>query len=570
MVLILGAPRLRNRAMLLHLHIRDFAIVPALEQDFLPGFTAISGETGAGKSILVDALGLLLGARSDASWVRAGADRAELNAEFALSANPGATAWLREHALEDGDSCLVRRAIQAGGRSRAWINGTPVTIGQLAELGNLLVEVHGQNEHVRLAAHREQLHLLDRTGQLDELLARTREAFDAWREADRALRETAEGAALPPSEIDFLRFQHEELERVALPAEEVTELEREHRLLSSSGELVQALDRAARLLDEDNGAADRLHGALGALEPFLELLDGIGEARGMLDEALINAREAAAAIGALSSAVELDPDRLNAVERQLSSLGDLARKHGVDLEELAGVRDALAERLDRAGRFDEIREELERERDACLEAYRQGAKRLSAARSKHGQALAGKVEKLMADLGMAGGRFAIDVDHDAGAEPSPRGTDRVALRVSANPGIEPAPLSRVASGGELSRISLAIKVATADSGARVQVFDEIDAGVGGDTANAVGDLLRAAAAGGQALCVTHLAQVAVRADQQLKVTKNAGADRTDVGASVLDADARVEEIARMLGGKVSDQSRAHAREMLEASAATLQ
>lgn len=559
--------------MLLHLHIRNFAIVPALEQDFQAGFTAISGETGAGKSIMVDALTLLLGARSDASWVREGAERADLNAEFDLRGNAAAARWLREHELKDGDQCLLRRSIQASGRSRAWINGNPVTIKQLAELGNRLVEVHGQNEHVRLAQAGRQLSLLDETGDYGKALASTNDAFDHWQTLEARYRSLAEGAALPPSEIQFLRFQLEELENTALPPEEIAKLEQEHRLLSSAGSLMKALDACTQLLDGDDdggGAESRLQGALAALEPFATLDEAFREVRAMLDEALINTREASASLAALTDKVDLDPTRLRAVEQQLGGLGDLARKHAVDLEALESVRDQLSERLAQASQFDELREALEQELDSALESYRKQAASLHKARQRHGKSLAKRVEALMQDLGMGGGRFTIVVTAEPKAKPAAMGTDRVELRVSANPGIEPAPLSKVASGGELSRISLAIKVATADASARTQVFDEIDAGVGGDTANAVGALLKAVAKNGQALCVTHLAQVAVRADQQLKVTKAAGKDHTSVGTDALASDERVEEIARMLGGKISEQSRAHAREMLEAAERSLQ
>lgn len=551
--------------MLLHLHIRNFAIVPALEQDFAPGFTAISGETGAGKSILVDALGLLLGARSDAGWVRSGADRAELNAEFSLAANAAAADWLREHELADGESVLLRRTIQAGGRSRAWVNGTPVTVAQLADLGNLLVEVHGQNEHVRLAGAGRQRALLDRTGDYDAALADVDKAFETWRRAEDTLRELAEGAALPPSELEFLKFQLDELEAQDLDPEVIGDLEQEHRLLSSSGELVSTLEHCGELLENDQaGATAQLAAVLTALEPYLDLKADIREARRMVDEALINAREAAGTLAAVAAGVDLDPARLRGVTSKLSSLGDLARKHGVELEGLAEVRDRLTTRLDQAAHFDERREELEHAVAQALSSYDKHARRLSKKRSGHAATLSKAVEKLMGELGMAGGRFLIDIEHVPDGPPSPTGRDSVTMRVSANPGIDPAPLAKVASGGELSRISLALKVATADGGARTQVFDEIDSGVGGDTANAVGELLKAAAAGGQALCVTHLAQVAVRADQQLKVTKQAEAKDTSVDASVLGGDDRVEEIARMLGGKVSEQSRAHAREMLQA------
>jgi DNA repair protein RecN (Recombination protein N) len=557
--------------MLLHLHIKNFAIVPGLEQEFSPGFTAISGETGAGKSILVDALGLLLGARSDASWVRDGSDRAELTAEFALATNPAATHWLREHELDDGDQCLLRRSIQASGRSRAWINGTPVPISQLAELGNLLVEVHGQNEHVRLAKARQQRALLDRTGDYEASLEAVAVAYEAWQSAETALRETMESAALPASEMEFLRFQPKELETASLEPEAIAELEREHRLLAASGDLLKALDRCQAWLDQDEqGAAVLLQDALQALEPYTELEPAVAEARRMLDEALINTREAAATLDQVSAGVDLDPARLQQVTDRLSALGDLSRKHGVELEALAGVRETLHDRLDRAAHFDERREALEAEVAGCLEAYRSAARDLSERRARHAAELGSRVEQLMQQLGMGGGTFVIDVSHDPEAQPSALGSDRVDMLVSANPGMKPAPLARVASGGELSRISLALKVATADSGARTQVFDEIDTGVGGDTANAVGQLLQAVSEGGQALCVTHLAQVAVRADQQLQVSKRAAKRSTSVDTRVLDGPERVEEIARMLGGSVSDQSRAHAQEMLESAGSTLQ
>ncbi len=556
--------------MLQHLHIRNFAIVPTLEQDFMPGFTAISGETGAGKSIMVDALGLLLGGRSDASWVRSGADRAELTAEFSVRENAAARQWLKQQELQEGEQVLLRRTIQASGRSRAWINGTPVTVAQLAELGHLLVEVHGQHEHVRLTDQNRQRELLDRAGDHGAALTAVQEAFLAWQARHARLEELTAQSALPPSELEFLRYQLKELEAQALPADAVAKLEQEHRLLAASGGLLQTLDQAGALLEhEDQGAAQQLAAALAVLEPHQDLATELSEVTAMLEEALINTREAASGLAAFAGGVELDPQRLTQVAQQLDALGDLARKHGVDLEALETVRDQLAERLDQAERFDEVRESLEEEVAVCLQSYRSAAKALSSQRCATASRLAGAVQTLMQDLGMAGGQFEISVSqHDTA--PSATGDDRVSLRVSANPGMPLAPLAKVASGGELSRISLAIKVASADKAARTQVYDEIDTGVGGDTANAVGLLLRKTAHQGQALCVTHLAQVAVRADQQLQVSKQAEANSTAVAAQVLAADARVEEIARMLGGKVSEQSRAHAREMLEAASATLQ
>jgi len=552
--------------MLLNLHIRDFAIVPSLAQEFGPGFTAISGETGAGKSILVGALDLLLGARSDSSWVSSGAGRAELNAEFSVAHNPEARDWLREHDLQDGDTCLLRRSIQAGGRSRAWVNGTPVTIQQLAELGDLLVELHGQNEHVRLTGRRRQLELLDSSSDYPELLAATREACERWRDAQQHYARLEQAAGLSPNELDFLRFQLRELQQHALPAGQVADLEREHRLLAASGALLQALGESEQMLDEDEqGALTLLHRAGSALGRFRALDPAIDAACRLLEEAAINGQEALAGLAAARDRVDLSPERLEEVSRALSALGDLSRKHAVPMEELAPLRDELAARIEEAADFEGRRDGLAKQVEKSLAQYRQAAASLSRARLDHAAGLARRVQDLMGELGMQGGRFEIGLDHDPSGEPSAGGDDRIEIRVSANPGHPPAPLARIASGGELSRISLALKVATAGAAGKTHVFDEIDAGVGGETANAVGRLLQQVAAGGQALCVTHLAQVAARADHQLRVTKEAASDTTTVDAQMLELPDRVEEIARMLGGRLSAQSRAHAQEMLEAA-----
>lgn len=554
--------------MLTQLQIRNFAIVPSLDQGFRPGFTVITGETGAGKSILVDALGLLLGARSDASWVRAGEDRAELNAQFDLARNPEAAAWLRDNELDDGDECLLRRVIRASGRSAAWINGTPVTVQQLADLGHRLVEVHGQNEHIRLTGRRRQLEMLDETGDYDKALEATRAVYEKWHSLTDELKALEASAALPPAEAEFLRFQLTELDDTALPAEQVAELEHEHKLLSNAEELERVLGDAVAALDDEDGVAERLGATTRKLKAFTELDDDIAAARGMLDEALINCQEALASLRDAAERAELDPQRLSQVEGTLSDLGRLARKHGVEIDALAPLRDKLRERLDTAEASEGRREALAGEIETALTDYREAAKTLSKARAKHATTLANNVETLMAELGMDGGTFVIDIQPDTDAAPRASGDDNIDIKVSANAGMPPGPLAKVASGGELSRISLAIRVATASGAGRTQVFDEVDAGVGGDTANAVGRLLATAAENGQSLCVTHLAQVAVRADHQLRVSKAASDQATRVETNLLESDHRIEEIARMLGGKVSDQSRAHAQEMLEASGET--
>jgi DNA repair protein RecN (Recombination protein N) len=550
--------------MLTHLHIRDFAIVPALELDFECGFTAITGETGAGKSILVDALGLLLGDRSDSSWVRPGAGKAELSAAFDLGGNAEAGQWLDESGLGAGEECVLRRVITANGRSRAWINGSPVTVQQLGELGNLLVELHGQNEHIRLTSRRQQLRLLDACGDYAGDLESTADSFAAWKALEEQLRELEATTAIPAGEREFLQFQLAELQAHALDPADLKALESEHRLLARGGELLDGIHASLERLDADPlGAGTALQTVLHTLAAFEELDPDIADARRMLQEAAINCQEAAASLRLARDRVDLDPGRLRMVGDQLGTLGDLSRKHQVPMERLTAVRDQMAERLDRAENFAERRARLAAERDAALAGYRTAARRLSKRRAAHAGELSSAVTALMADLGMPGGRFDIELRTDAGGAPSKRGDDDIELQVSANPGMPPGSLAKIASGGELSRISLAIKAATSrGGGVLTQVFDEVDAGIGGDTANAVGNLLRRLSQGGQALCVTHLAQVAVCAGNHLLVRKQTLDDATQIDTALLDEQGRVNEIARMLSGRGSQQSRAHAAELL--------
>jgi DNA repair protein RecN (Recombination protein N) len=552
--------------MLTQLNIQNFAIIPSLALEFQPGFTAITGETGAGKSILVDALGLLLGARSDATWVRQGAERAELTAEFDLAGNTAAQAWLAETQLEADGDCLLRRSIAANGRSRAWINGTAVTVQQLNELGELLVEIHGQNEHVRLTSPAQQFRLLDGSGHDAEPVQAVREAHAAWKALQERYEALQAQAALSPDEADYLKFQLRELEAQALGAGALQELEQEHRKLATGGAFLEDLERSATWLEgEEAGAEHSLQEALNALSRHQKLDNTVKEACAMLDSALINVREVLAAIRQAQEHMDLSPERLEAVSAQLSGLADLARKHHVTMEELPRVRDALAERLEASEGFEEKREQLEADCARSLATYRKAAAALSKVRKAQAAKLASAVQELMGELGMAGGVLDFGLRTDPNGPPSARGDDSLNLQVSANPGVAPGPLAKIASGGELSRISLAIKVAAIRGrSARTQVFDEVDAGIGGDTANAVGRLLRTLADDGQALCVTHLAQVAVCADQQLQVRKQARAGSTEVDTALLDEAERVDEIARMLSGKLSDQSRRHAQEMLKA------
>jgi len=552
--------------MLTFLQIRDYAIIDTLDLEIRDGFTCITGETGAGKSILVGALGLLSGERADTSAIRSGADKAELSAGFELPADSPALEWLRSADLDQNGTCLLRRSVGSNGRSRAWVNGTVVTLQQLAELGELLVEIHGQNEHIRLVRGEEQFRLLDGDAGYQHELRQVRRCFEDWRALKSERAELLQEKPLDAGDRDLLQYQLQELENEALSAGEFLELESEHRMLARGGEVMEGLESAAGALDaEQFGAARVLHRTAERLERHAGLDRDIDAAAGLLREAAINCSEALDSIQAALSRMDLSPDRLARLEHQLGVQHDLARKHRVQPEQLHEVLAELRDRLERAGSLELRLERLERDLANALAAYREAAAVLHERRSERAAGLSAAVTELMQQLGMEGGRLVIQVHPDETAQPTPRGSDRIDLLVSANAGIPPGPLRKVASGGELSRISLAIKVASRAGAAATQVFDEVDAGIGGETAHAVGALIRSLAAGGQALCVTHLAQVAVFADQQIQVAKTTEDRGARVQTAVLAEQERIDEIARMLGGRLSAQSRAHASELLAAT-----
>ena len=550
--------------MLSFLQIRNFTIVEALDLEFRGGYTAITGETGAGKSILVDALGLLKGNRADTGAIRSGASRAELSAEFDLDENSRALSWLRDSELDIDHSCLLRRLVSENGRSRAWINGTAVTLQQLTELGDLLVEIHGQNEHIRLVRRDEQFRLLDGGASHDAELTAVRSCHQIWDQLEQEKQSLLNEAPLDAGDVDLLKYQRDELEGSLLSAEEFTELESQHRRLSKGGEIMGALEFAQTSLESDqNGIGTGIHLATQRLRDHASLDPDIADAVQLLGEAAINCEEARSSICNALSRLDLSPAHLAQVEQKLRVQYDLARKHRVEPEQLAEVLQNLQDRLERAGTLDRRLHDVEEELESSLSAYRQAAHSLHECRLSRAASLSTAVSDLMQELGMEGGQFEIEVLHDPACVPSARGSDRLELKVSANPGAAPGPLRKVASGGELSRISLAIKVASkAGNPAHTQIFDEVDAGIGGDTANAVGALLKSLSVGEQALCVTHLAQVAVCADQQIQVQKSADGGLSRVQTTLLDEAERIDEIARMLGGRISDQSRAHATELL--------
>jgi DNA repair protein RecN (Recombination protein N) len=552
--------------MLTHLTLRDFAVVSAAEVALEPRLTVVSGETGAGKSLLVDALLSLTGTRADAGMVRHGAERAELAAEFALGDCPAARAWLAENELDEDEACQLRRVIRADGGSRAWINGRPATLAQLAELGALLVEIHGQHEHQALLERAHQLELLDAYGGHEAQAAEVRRLARRWHEATRALAELARAGDVG-ERLSFLQHQVDELEREDLRADSIEALLGGHRRQANAAALSQAYSAAlARLAgDEDEGPArgfSRLHAELSR---HLDSEPRLSDVLALLESARIQADEAASLLERLADDLELDPARLQELELRLSRLHELGRKHRLPIPELAHRREALSAELEGLRGTGERSAALVAEAEGARAAWQQAAGALSLSRRAAAFRLSEAVGALLGELGMGGGVFAVELQPQPEAAPSPAGAERCEFLVSANPGQPPRALRKVASGGELARISLAIEVAALGKDAvPTMVFDEVDSGIGGAVAEVVGQKLRALGAERQVLCVTHLPQVAAQGHQHLQVSKAVAGGGTRSAVAALDDKARVEELARMLGGvEITREVRANAKQMLE-------
>ncbi|MDQ6646527.1 MAG: DNA repair protein RecN [Pseudomonadota bacterium] len=557
--------------MLISLYVRHFAVVEAAEITFGPGLTVVSGETGAGKSLLVDALMLLAGARADSGMVRAGSDRAELAAEFDLSELPEARQWLQREELDEDGSCQLRRVLRKEGSSKAWINGRPANARQLGEIASLLVEIHGQHEHQALLSRPHQLALLDAYAGHDEWLRRVRDSAMQWRELTAHMGKLA-GGEDRAGRIDLLRHEIENLEKWVLSTAELHELEASHRRLANTGRLVEGSASVIELLDGDSEFAlrrtvTRAHTELGKLAVLDEKLTPLLE---LLDNASIHLGEAADGLGRYAQDIDLDPARFEEVDKHLSQLHELSRRHRLPME---GLADKLAElqielaELEGAG---EVLEKLDAQRLAMQITYAKAAARLSQARTEAAARLGEEVSLLMSELGMTGGVLRIELEPVTSANPDPQGAERCELLVSANPGQPPRALRKVASGGELARISLAIEVATLGKDTvGSMIFDEVDTGIGGAVAEVVGQKLRSLGGQRQVLCVTHLPQVAAQGHAHLLVSKHSDGDSTHTQIDALDAGGRRDELARMLGGlEITRETRAHAKQMLERAQTT--
>ncbi|OEZ02347.1 MULTISPECIES: DNA repair protein RecN [Stenotrophomonas] len=553
--------------MLRHLSIKDFAVVRATELEFGAGMTVVSGETGAGKSLMVDALGFLSGLRADSGVVRHGAARAELSAEFAPGDDAPARRWLRENELDDDEQCQLRRIIRADGGSRAWINGRPVTLSQLSELAGMLVEIHGQHEQQALLARPSQLALLDAYARNDAERAQVRQAAARWQalvdEADALSRQGDVS-----DRIGFLEHQLGELQREDLEPASIAALGSSHRRQAHAGALVSACDVAAARLngDDDVSVLQLLQQTRHDLARVAEHDARLGEVDALLDSAVIQLHEALALLDRVHDDLDADPEQFEDIERRLGRLHDLARKHRVPMEGLAEHRDAMEAEVEQLRGADTRLQALAGEIERAAGQWQAVAATLSTSRSTAAKALSETTTTLIGELGMGGGQFLIEIEPHAAAKPDPNGAERVEFLVAANAGQPPRALRKVASGGELSRISLAIEVAALGLDAvPTMVFDEVDSGIGGAVADIVGQKLRALGEKRQVLCVTHLPQVASKGHAHYRVSKAPVEGMTQSAVEKLDARAREEELARMLGGvEVTKEARAAARKLLQA------
>ncbi len=560
--------------MLTALAIRDFAIIDDLELDFAPGLTVLSGETGAGKSIIVDALGLALGQRASSSQVRDGAERAEITALFQPGDNGPAAAWCAAQDLAWDGTLILRRTVQADGGSRAWLNGTPVTAQQLAELGSLLVDLHGQHGQYRLLQARGQLDWLDNAGGDPELRLKVAAAFRDWRAAEERLAATL-ATAEHPDEMEYLGFQVDELAAAEADFDAYDALVADHRRLSHSDELGDFCRAAlAALDDDDNAVLARLNEQTSRCTRLVPEVPELKELAAIFEEARINLAEAARWLRHFADALELDPDVLAALDRRLARLHDLARKHRIEVRELKARLEELRRRRAVLADLDQAIARCRHEAEAARRTYIERATKLGAERRTRAEHLTAAGRTLIRELGMPGAEWRIDLESEQEPQWQAHGTDKITIRFSANPGTAPDLLRKIASGGELSRVALAMMVAAMQQGggaggAPTQIFDEVDAGVGGAAAHAVGRLLktvstRKAGAGRQVLCVTHLAQVASLADCHIRISKRSDKRRTWTEVRPLNGEERLQELARMLGGKDTPAALAHARELLAA------
>ena len=549
--------------MLRALTIRDFVIVDNLELEFQPGFTVLTGETGAGKSILIDALELVLGERGEAIVVRQGAERAEISAEFDIGGAPALSSWLSEHELgADADACLLRRVIDATGRSRAFINGRPATIAQLREAGEHLVDIHGQHQHQSLLRAPAQRELLDAFGGLQALVSSASALYRSWQQHAQRQEAFETQSAARLAEREQLAWQARELEALSFSQEAWDTLVGDHARLSHAASLIEGAQFGLEALSEGDGSAlSQLNAVIARLNTLLAFDSTLADALGVLDPARIQIQEAVYTLRHYQQKLDLDPQRLRDIERRLDAVHSICRKYKIEPEGIPELHATTRKRLAEieATADPELLKKLEAEARA---AYMAEAQKLSAGRTAAAGKLAAEVTAAMQTLAMTGGVFEVALDKLA--EPALYGLEHVEFRVAAHRSMAPQPLAKVASGGELSRLSLAIQTVTSwVAQVPTLVFDEVDAGIGGRVAEIVGHMLKQLGRKHQVMCITHLPQVAASADHQWQVARSETKAKVSSRVTTLDREQRVDEIARMLGGaRITETTRKHAAELL--------
>ncbi|CCF08528.1 MULTISPECIES: DNA repair protein RecN [Pantoea] len=553
--------------MLAQLTISNFAIVRELDIDFQRGMTAITGETGAGKSIAIDALGLCLGGRADADMVRQGASRADLCARFQIKASPSAQCWLSDNHLDDGNECLLRRVISADGRSRGFINGTAVPLSQLRDLGQLLIQIHGQHAHQLLLKPDHQKHLLDAYAGHDDLLVQMRASYQTWHQSCRTLAQHQQQAQERESRRELLQYQLKELNEFAPVAGEFEQIDEEYKRLANSGQLLSTSQQALQLLadSDDTNLNSMLYSARQMLSELTAMDDKVSGVYNLLEEAAIQLSEASDELRHYCDSLDLDPNRLYELEQRISRQIALARKHHVAPEGLPAVHQQL---LDEAELLSQQESDQESLQTLVTEHYKAAlacAEQLHAQRTRYANELQQLITQSMHLLSMPHGRFAIELIFNP-EQLTADGASRIDFQVTTNPGQPLQPLGKVASGGELSRIALAIQVITAKKmETPAMIFDEVDVGISGPTAAVVGKMLRQLGESTQVMCVTHLPQVAGCGHQHFFVSKETDGEMTETHMQPLDKRARLQELARLLGGsEVTRNTLANAKELLAA------
>ena len=555
--------------MLTHITINNLAVVDSLDLELNSGLTVLTGETGAGKSILIDALGLVLGDRAEASAIRHGAERADIVAEFDLQ-DSGIEQWLLDNELDSDGECLIRRTINAKGRSRGFINGQPIPLQILRELGEQLVNIHGQNTHQALLKTDEQRLLLDNFAGTSALRKELNQCYQQWKKKSSEYHKLKQDTAERDAKLALLRFQVQELNEFELQENELSRLEDEHRKLNNANRLIETSQSIhfQLALDEQNGINHLLSRCLIELQDLSELDSTLKPISELLNNALIQVDEASSELRHYLDTLELDPKHLQWLDERISGIYDLSRKHRVETHELFMHIETLKKELDHLENADVHLELLHEAVAAAQSKYFKLAKKLTSNRNKASVLLAAQVIKHIHELGMERCVFEIRLLPLDSEQPQLNGMEAIEFYVTTNPGQPLRPLSKVVSGGELSRISLAIQVVTAEfSNIPTLIFDEVDVGIGGGIAEMVGNKLRLLGTNSslkeaQILCVTHQAQVASQAHQHLNVYKQSDTQKTSTHISQLDEEQRVEELSRMMGGiKITEQTRSHAREM---------